>query len=262
MKALIDRRELQVIRRRSNLGKDEKARRGLLSSGRPAFGYKTTGEGRDRGQRTPNEEEAPIVRTIFEFASQGLSISKIIRELHNRAISPPTSRGRASGMTPTRFRGGVQLWSSTTLKRLLSNPIYKGVAYRNCWVRRGPSFVFDPSNEKAIWIKNAHEPIVDAGLFDRVQEQLAARACRGVSRHMLTGLMRCPACKGGYRSETSRRRDGTSAPYYVCSGKREPADVFGKRKRNAARCQSKWQPGDATDSRMWAALVGILAQPS
>ena len=47
LKALIDRRELQVIRRRSMLGKDEKARRGLLANGRVAFGYSTTGTGRD-----------------------------------------------------------------------------------------------------------------------------------------------------------------------------------------------------------------------
>ena len=48
MKALIDRREFQVIRRRSMLGKDEKARRGLSSNGRPAFGYVTEGTGRER----------------------------------------------------------------------------------------------------------------------------------------------------------------------------------------------------------------------
>ena len=39
LKAMIDRRESQVIRRPSILGKDEKARRGLSSNGRVAYGW-------------------------------------------------------------------------------------------------------------------------------------------------------------------------------------------------------------------------------
>lgn len=175
LKALIDPREYQVIRRRSNLGKDEKARRGLLAHGRPAFGYITAGTGRDKGLRVPHPDEAPVVRLVFGIAAQGRSMRQIAQELSEHGIKPPASCGRVSGKAPEWFKNGLQLWSPRTLRQFIDNPIYLGVSYRNCWVRKGATHVFDPHNPKAIWVENAHEPLVSRELWDAAQRQVESR---------------------------------------------------------------------------------------
>lgn len=262
LKALIDRREFQVIRRRSILGKDEKARRGLSSNGRVAYGYIIEGIGRDRGLRVPHPEEAPVVRLIFELAAQGKSIKQIIRELFERGIQPPTAVGRVSGKAPERFADGLQLWATTTIKRILNNPIYLGVSYRNCWVKKGNTLVFDPNNPKAIWIEDAHEAVVDQALWNAAHQQLESRAAhKKTPAHMLTGVLRCPMCGSGYHVNGGEDRYGTLKQYYICGSKRSPADVFGYRKRTGAACPSKYLPREQADPMMWNALVNLISRP-
>lgn len=160
LKALFDRREWEVITARNRRGKDEKARQGLLASGRTAYGYTVAGEGKQRGQRVPVPAEAAVVRSIFEWIAEGQSIRRVIELLRDRGVQAPSQAGRPSGRKPSRYANGIQLWSRMTLRRLLMNPIYLGVAYRNCWIKKGRSFAFDRTNPKAIWVEHAHEPII------------------------------------------------------------------------------------------------------
>ena len=262
LKALIDRGEFQVIRRRSILGKDEKARRGLCAHGRVAYGYMTTGEGRDRGLRVPHKDEAPVVRLIFELAAQGRTLGQVARELFERKIQPPATRGRAAGRPPEWFKDGFQPWAQGTIRQILNNPIYLGVSYRNCWVRRGKSEVFDPHNPKAIWIENAHEPLATQALWDAAHEQVKARAAqKKMPAYMLTGILRCPLCGSGVFGTGCWDRNRAVKQYYVCGSKRNKTDIFGRRKRNGAACSCRYLPRAKTDRLMWEALVDLVSRP-
>ena len=126
-------------------------------------------------------------------------------------------------------------------KQILHNPIYIGVSYRKCWVKKGKTHTFDRYNPDAIWVENAHEPIVDQTLWDAAHKQLESRRVqRQQPAHMLTGILRCPLCGSTYRAESSRTRSGSSKPYYVCQSKRAPVDEFGGRKRQGDACSAKW----------------------
>lgn len=261
LKALFDRREWEVIAARNRRGKDEKARRGLLASGRPAYGYRVAGEGRDRGQRVPVPAEAEVVRSIFEWIAEGHSIRKVIELLRDRGIQAPTESGRCSGCRPSRYANGIQLWSRMTLRRILLNPIYVGVAYRNCWVKKGRSFVFDRTNPRAIWVEHAHEPIVTPELWEAAQRQMnRRRKATHVHLHMLTGLLVCPYCGNSFKSEASCD-EGWTRQYYVCSTKVGVRDAVGRRRRTGNACPMPWLPRQQTDQAVWAAFVRLVTSP-
>ena len=262
LKALMDRREWEVIAARNKRGKDEKAKQGLLVSGRPAYGYAVAGEGRKRGQRVIVPEQAAVVRQIFEWVAEGHSLRVVIQRLHERGISAPAQAGRTSGQPPTRIKGGVQFWGQTTLRRLLSNPIYLGVSYRNCWVKKSKQFVFDRANPKAIWIEDAHEAIVTPEVWEAAHRQLARRqAATHIHLHMLTGVLVCRHCGNSFGTTTSAVRPGAYRRYYECNTKRGPFDPVGRRKRSGKSCPSKWLRQDETDRLVWDAFVRLITSP-
>lgn len=263
LKALMDRREWEVISARNKRGKNEKAQRGLSVNGRPAYGYTITGDGRDKGLRVPVPNEAAIVRSIFEWTADGISMRKIIQRLFEQAISAPTQSGHISGKRPERFKDGIQLWGRTTIRRMLKNPIYLGVSYRNCWVKRGNSFVFEPDNPAAIWVEGAHEPIVTQEIWDTARARIKGlRNQKHNQIHMLTGLLVCPVCGNTFTVTTSTDNDGTTKrAYYYCRSKRQKKDEYGNLRRDAKACSSRWLPLEKTDKLVWEAFIRLITSP-
>lgn len=263
LKALMDRREWELITARNKRGKDEKAKKGLHAHGRPAYGYTIAGEGRERGKRVPVESEAQVVRWIFEWVADGHSMRRVVEMLADRGIPAPTQSGRPSGRTPARFHGGLQLWGRTTIRRILSNPIYLGVSYRHCWRRQGKSFVFDRSNPDAIWIDDAHEAIVTPELWEAAHRQMSLkRSHTHLHLHMLTGLLRCPHCDESYVTTTSQdQKDGPIRRYYMCRTKLGSKNAVGGRRRTGRACPSRWLKVEETDKIVWDAFVALVTSP-
>lgn len=260
LKALIDRRELQVIKRRITLGKDEKARRGLLSNGRAPYGYMVTGDGRESGQRVPHPEESQVVSLIFDLKSRGKSLREISSELHKRRMDPPSV---ARGVAPSIRRhilDGQAVWSIRTLSQMLHNPTYIGVSFHHCWTSKSDQRSFDPSNPNAIWIEDAHKPIVTKETWNAAHHQLKSQlSSRNKVRHMLTGILCCPKCG------TTCFADGKSgrgqSVYYLCGKKRTYDPSSGCRKRNAKACTCRYFDVSTTDELMWNGLIRLISDP-
>ena len=168
----------------------------------------------DRGQRTVNEEEASVVRRIFNEYVNGFSPRKIATELNKDNIPSP--------------RGGY--WNSSTIngnhKRrngILNNELYLGRIIYN-----RQSFVKDPdtgkrrsrTNPENLWIIT-HVPdlqIIDQDTWDKAQalkHRFASRQGnkRQTKKRLLSGLVKCGSC-GGAMTIINRER-------YSCSAKRE-----------------------------------------
>ena len=107
----MSRREYKLIKRRMDAGKDQAIAEGdYMGSYRP-FGYDIL---KTKTARTliPNEDEAPIVKKIFEwFVNENMSARKIAERLD--AMGVPTYSGNAE-------------WSGATVKTILRNPTYIG----------------------------------------------------------------------------------------------------------------------------------------
>lgn len=109
-----------------------------------------------------NIEGAEIVRYIFERYAEGAGSLIIARELNARGVK--TIRGNP--------------WTTSSIMGIINNEKYKGD------LLLGKTFTVDPISKRRLenlgeedrfYIKNHHEPIVSAEIFDRAQE---IRGCR------------------------------------------------------------------------------------
>lgn len=130
-----------------------------------------------------NEEEAEIVRFIFQRYLEGAGGSVIGRELENHGHKSPR---------------GSDKWSTTTVLGIIKNEKYKGD------ILMGKTFTVDPISKRRLdnfgeedkfYIKEHHEAIISVEDFDKAQE---IRLKRAKSRNTV-------ASKDGKREKFSRK---------------------------------------------------------
>ena len=114
---------------------------------------------------TINEEQAVVVKHMYEGYLNGMSIGGIIKDLQERKIPSPT---------------GKEKWSPGTVERILSSEKYKG----DFLTRK--TFTVDPISKKKkkntgqvsqYLITNHHPAIIEPEMFDMVQSEMARRGC-------------------------------------------------------------------------------------
>src|SRR6516164_7046489 len=144
-----------------------------------------------------NEEQAAVVRSIFEmFASGNYGLVTISRHLEERRIL--TSKGR-------------QRWDNDRIKRMLKNETYAGTRYFNRMTRvkkgdrQGKKLIRGQwvYRERPDWIAVNVPAIVSRELFDTVQEKLRhhdSRYCQPVTHYLLSSLVQCGVCGTGCSS--------------------------------------------------------------
>ncbi len=187
-------------------------KRGMYALGKPVLGYDyAPAPAPFTGKRlVPNQEEADIVREIFELYLEHKSLLKVAEIANARGWTTKgwtSSSGRAVGKRP---------FDKTIVSRLLRHPLYVGkVPHKGA--------VYD----------GEHAGIVDPDVFARVQAQLRlgsqfggaiVRTTGSGEGALLRGLVRCKAC-GCAMTPNSASRPAAGAKggrviyrYYVCSG--------------------------------------------
>ena len=107
----MSRREYRMIRKRMDRGKIQSVIEGNYIATHRPYGYNivTTKTGRTL---VPNEEEAPIVKQIYEWSvKDNMSTGEIARRLTNMGVATYS---------------GVPEWSIHSVKGILTNPVYMG----------------------------------------------------------------------------------------------------------------------------------------
>lgn len=192
-------------------------------TGRPPFGYTSDGAKHDR-RLVPTDLGRKYIPLIFGYCKQGWSLRKIALWLTAEGVLPPL--------------GGD--WTTTTLAKILRNPVYKG---HRCEYALVPPDDVQLENEQIVrylygghWVQTARwmygrtihrcEPLVGATLWKDANESLSSRPKRGHSdpenQAMLSGALDCPECtdspmyrlKGGAASKSGREYF-----YYHCNGR-------------------------------------------
>lgn len=140
-------------------------KRGFISGNsklysRKCFGYKQN----EDGEIIIDEEQAEVVRTIFDLYVSGLSIGLIIHELEKRSIKSPQ---------------GKTIWSKKSIQTVLGNEKYIGqVLLGKTYTGDFPNnrqFVNDGEHEQFL-MKDAHEPIIELEKFEQAQEEIKRRS--------------------------------------------------------------------------------------
>jgi site-specific DNA recombinase len=194
------------------MGMKQRAKQGKWNGG-SVLGYKSVElEGSTHRKRKETrleivESEANIVRKIFEMYANGKGLKAIANELNH--LHYKTKRGGA--------------FSVTTIKGILSNPIYIGkIRFNkqedwNSKRRKG-------TNPAPILVDGEHEPIISEELWKRVHTRFSAK-CKKPTRVFygsfpFTGVMRCPMCNHGMVAQRATRKNKNGeikyTLYYQC----------------------------------------------
>jgi site-specific DNA recombinase len=223
--------ERAKILERSRRGKRHGAQVGKVSVlGGAPYGYRyiTKQEGAGEASFEIVWEEARVVRQVFEWVGRDrCSIGEVRRRLE---------------AARERTRTGKTTWDRATIGGMLHNPAYKGEAAFGKTVieplrprlraQRGrplqPKHAYShqdvPSDQ---WMSIPVPALVDATLFDAVQEQLQenrqrARVPQRGAKYLLQGLIVCACCGYAYYgkaiSPSGRKHHVRSYAYYHCIG--------------------------------------------
>lgn len=107
----MSRREYKMIHKRMDRGKKQSVVEGnYMGSYRP-YGYNII-KGKKTRTLIPNDEEAPVVKMIYDWAvNENMTPGKIAHKLTLMGVSTYT---------------GTREWSKYTIQQILTNPVYKG----------------------------------------------------------------------------------------------------------------------------------------
>lgn len=132
-----------------------------MKKGRIVTNGKMWGYNQKDGHLYINEEEAKIVRNIFEMYISGLGFRKIQQELKSRGITNQNGND----------------FSMTTLKRMIRNEKYMGTAVMNKQHRVFETKkTIDVPKEEWVIIENAVPAIVDKEIFEKANELLKKKS--------------------------------------------------------------------------------------
>ncbi len=189
--------EIETTKERTQAGRAEAIKSGVIMGANAFYGYKKDAEKR----LAILEEEAKIVRLIFDkFVNERLSAYQIANYLAKNEIPSPDASavryGKRGGDVKKKF--DIYFWRAEKIREILCNEAYIGNYYYNK-SRNGKSV---PQEE---WILSPyhHPSIVDLFLFKQAQtllkqsKQLANTKNKTVGDHvyLLSGLIKCDCCR-------------------------------------------------------------------
>ena len=179
------------------------AKQGKFTGCLVPFGYKKDPE--NKGHLIIDEETAPIVRKLFEYAMDGHGSNWIRRRLEDDKVPCPTWYNRQKGYRNvfTKWEvkdpeNGRYMWDFTVIEGILENPVYVGtIASQKFFYKFKIGTMGEKKPEDWIVVEDMHEPIIDRATFDAVQEKRNGRRKRrqGDGNYSLfAGLIKCKEC--------------------------------------------------------------------
>ncbi|MDO5291695.1 MAG: recombinase family protein [bacterium] len=189
-----------------------------------AYGYKK--DESDHHKIVIDKNAAGIVTYIYQLYLAGNGIGKIAKILTSKQIPTPLQYKQMQGLnyqTPNSYYSKSGLWSISTIKRILSNPIYIGTLIQGRERKvsyKDKKVVLLPKEQWHV-IEDNHEPIISREMFDQVQSLLKQRrksfSKEGQQKkepNVFAGKLVCGECKKSmYKASTSRNK---GYYYYMC----------------------------------------------
>ena len=182
-----------------------KKRNGQFIGAYAPYGYNKSVE--DKHKLVINEEEASVVRRIFNMFAGGDSLTTICNKLTSEKIPTPSiSKGMNIGQN--NYHYGV--WSARTVGYLLKSPNYIGNLTQSKQKKVSYKSKKRVHNKKDNWIivENAIPRIIDDELYELVQNMFSSNKNRtkgnGITDSLLLrGLIYCKECSHtmGFRAQ-------------------------------------------------------------
>lgn len=189
-----------------------KKERGIYANGSCTFGYRK--DPKDRHKLLIDEEEANIVRRIFQMTLDGISSHKIAQIFNAEDVKTPMEYKMERGIATMTPKGKRFEWNGSTICQMLRNATYAGdIVYDKYETPQvsGKSRL-KPRNEWKVF-RNHHEAIIDRDTFEYIQKSRGVKKDVKHKRHPLIGKMECGYC------HKSLKIEHTKNPYFFCGNK-------------------------------------------
>lgn len=173
---------------RIRFGKLCRAKNGAFNGSTIPYGYKKDG----KNKLIPAGDLSTfVVQQIFRMYLEGLGLYKIAKELNEKGYPTPGQRAGRSNSS--------KLWHQSTLRKILSNPVYMGDMVQNKTktidVLTGKRKENQASDH--IYVPKTHEAIIDPQIFQSVQKRLERKqqqARTGPQKHLFSNMLVCGEC--------------------------------------------------------------------
>lgn len=163
------------------------------------------------------EEQAHIVKRIYNMCLDGLSFYKISKELTNEGIKTPAQYYEYKWRSNYNCKYGM--WHSKTIYDILTNRIYTGDTVQNKRTKVNYKIkkIIKNKPSQYIVVENTHEAIIDKEMFYEVQKRIPKNVGRSEKKetHLLDGLLYCGDC--GHRISIGPRRKKDNRCYTICN---------------------------------------------
>lgn len=252
--------EAEKIKERTMRGKRARALAGKLPANSHAhlFGYSyLPGKGIGEGVRYIDEQQAGVVKQIYQWLLEGLSTDAITYKLRDLLIPTPTNKGH---------------WMRSTVLGILKNPAYYGKTYAFTRTYGKPKRRLKPDTKRkntgVIWkpkeewleIPNATPPIISESTYNAAQERLeqnrrmATRNSK--NEYLLHGHIYCVRCgRAFWGAPGIKPRNGKryEYPFYQCSGR--------LKKVTPVKCNNRQYNAKKIEELVWVQIEEVLRNP-
>lgn len=219
--AFMGRKEYKMITRRMQGGRIRSVEEGNYIATLPPYGYDILRVDKKTRTLTINEEQAKVVRMIFDlYVNHGMGYGSIAKYLNELGIKPYSSIRKLNNQE---YSGK---WDGSMIGAILKRQIYVGnVVWKAKKIKKSKT----PGKKKDVklrpksqWVicKGKHPPIIDPETFEKAQAILAGKyhppyqVIRGLA-NPLAGLVVCGICG----AKMQRRPYVKTEPFLICSNK-------------------------------------------
>ncbi len=206
------------IGKKTRAQKQQAINDGEFIGSRPPYGYRKDPD--NCHKLLVNDDTAPVVRQIFEWAADGIPIMQIVRMLNEKDILTPGYYLASIGIINNQHLKGSGHWQTWTVNKILADEVYLGkmVQGKTKSVRRKQIPV---DSGEWVTVCDTHEPIISRELFEKAHAKLELskqkhrekRKAVPYSPNILKGRIFCGCCGRAL----NRHRDNRSYVYsYSC----------------------------------------------
>jgi len=210
LKNMINEAYAADISKKVRAQQNQAMRDGEFVGGRPPYGYRKAPD--NCHHLLVNEDTAPVVRQIFQWAGEGVALNEIANRLNASGELSPGAYQASIGLVASKKLMGSGKWQTWIVRKILADQVYIGDMVQGKHTNIGHKQV-PTKQEDWIVVRNTHEPLISREVFAKVQvirEQMASKYTRTTkipySDNILRGRVFCACCGKNLHRQRSHGR--------------------------------------------------------